>query len=57
MTNAKKFKEVFGYDREPFTDGYHCPFNSDRCKENTCEDCLNKWWQSEYKEPKKEVSE
>ena len=57
MTKAEKFKEVFGYNIKDFLSDYICPFNSDRCKDKPCKDCLNDFWQSEYKEPKKEVSE
>lgn len=55
MTNAEKFKEVFGYNGEDFSSEYYCPFNSEICGSKTCRDCIREWWQSEYKEPKKVV--
>ena len=51
MTNAEKFKEVFGYKGEDFSSEYYCPFNSEICGSKTCRDCIRDWWQSEYKEP------
>ena len=50
MTNAQKFKEIFGL--EP--DIYSCPL---RCPDGTCEfeeqdlcHTLSNWWSLEYKE-------
>lgn len=54
MTNAEKFKEVFGFEMNTKTD-YYCPFNSTRCTNLPCDDCIDEFWSSEYKE--KEVSD
>ena len=58
MTNAEKFKEVFGFDMRQSI----CPFQGDdvesrcgQCKWLQYADCCKKYWQSEYKE--KEVSD
>ena len=58
MTNAEKFKEVFGLVGEHFfSDDYHCPFNSKICSDKSCkDDCLVDWWQSEYKGKVSEVT-
>jgi len=49
MTNAEKFKEVFGFT--PRTE--NCPDLSPNkvCQQQTtCEDCaFNHWWEKEYK--------
>ena len=63
VTNADKFKEVFG--REPkkksgdYNSGdYICPryFNvvSDQCPDTSCERCTKGFWESEYVAPKGE---
>ena len=58
MTNAEKFKEVFGV--EPYHDvyGYVCPHEvgfpnvNSKCK-GDCFNCKGEFWALEYKEPKK----
>lgn len=44
MTNAEKYKEVFGFDVEkqmcPTDNCLNCPTSCSRCQE---------WWNSEYK--------
>lgn len=58
VTNAYKFKEVFGVEpRHP--DGmYICPiFYVDKCPQSitvTCTECRAGFWEAEYREPKKE---
>lgn len=47
MTNAEKFKEVFGFEMNTQTD-YYCPFNSTRCTNLPCDDCIDEFWSSEY---------
>jgi len=50
MTNAEKFFEVFGFEW-----GTVPPCNEKSCETCTREDdCIDTYWQSEYKEPKKE---
>lgn len=53
MTNAEKFEEVFGFEHDN-----HCPYKE--CKDpegddyEACEDCLNDFWECEYRgEPTK----
>lgn len=53
MTNAEKFKEVFGYD--VVNDLYvvdPCDFvGIDDCRKHSCHDCpLFNFWNEEYKE-------
>lgn len=51
MTNAEKFKEVFGFDLvdENQIDNY-CPYSSCVNPKDRCLDCISKWWQSEYQD-------
>jgi hypothetical protein len=55
MTNAEKFKEVFGFElnTEPFIEDY-CIATDDYWSE-TCPTCANcsygNWWNQEYKKP------
>lgn len=48
MTNAEKFEEVFGFEHDN-----PCPYKE--CKDpegddyETCEDCLDDFWECEYK--------
>ena len=48
MTNAEKFKEVFGFDSSY---EYACvAVNSTYCKDaKSCDEC--DWWSQEYKKP------
>lgn len=50
MTNAEKYKEVFGFELNTKTD-YYCPFNSTKCDNLPCDACIETFWQSEYQEP------
>lgn len=56
MTNAEKYKEVFGFDPDimgcPTFICTQCPLNGDKSKCNG--DMLSKWWTSEYKEQENE---
>ena len=58
ITRADKYREVFGV--EPKCDNnYACPrrvgFIATECGEgHACEKCKDEFWNSEYKEPKKE---
>lgn len=57
VTRADKFKEVFGV--EPKSNNcFVCPhrvgFNNAKCNLMQCAKCTNEFWNSEYKEPKKE---
>ena len=36
MTNAEKYKEVFGFELNTKTD-YYCPFNSTKCDNLPCD--------------------
>ena len=49
MTNAEKFKEVFGEPNEVFG-GLYCMILYYECDEKISFDRL--WWESEYKEVK-----
>ena len=57
MNNSEKFKEVFGFELnpEPYKNDIYCPFNSTKCGDLPCDDCIKTFWQSEYKEPKTDV--
>lgn len=50
MTNAEKYKEVFGFNLniQAFSEGDICPFVSEKCRELPCPDCINNYWQSDY---------
>ena len=54
MTNAEKYKEIFGLEPEiescPVYDCIHCPMYNDKpgeyyCRKNTGQN----WWDGEYK--------
>jgi len=51
MTNAEKFKEVFGFE---WSDADGCPY--DECVDkdgddyDSCTECIDAFWRSEYKE-------
>lgn len=54
MTNAEKFKEVFGFEFElaPYEADCWCPFRRTKCRDtefDCFEDCVKPFWQSEYK--------
>ena len=52
MTNAEKFREVFG-DAEDLGTFYCAGF---KCNERTCEECERAgFWDEEYRAPKEEV--
>ena len=55
MTNAQKYKEVFGFDPLKYPGKYFCPPYASKvyCSTMTtseCESC-RKWWDMEYIEP------
>lgn len=51
MTNAMKFKEVFGYEHININGNHECPpRDENECNFKYCKDC-QKWWDKEYKEP------
>lgn len=59
VTMKDKYKEVFGVDPVSKRGGCVCPFDAGlsdcNCTDSTaCDDCRRKFWNSEYKEPKKE---
>lgn len=54
MTNAEKFKEVFGFELNTKTDCY-CPFNSTKCDNLPCDACIETFWQSEYQDTNVQV--
>lgn len=59
VTMKDKYKEVFGVEPKGKSGASVCPrsvgFDDVECKiGGGCEDCRNEFWQSEYKEPKKE---
>lgn len=53
MTNAEKYKEVFGFEPEreicPTAYCKNCPVDGQDCGKDY------KWWDEEYKEPKKDL--
>ena len=54
ITNAQKFKEVFGYEPKFYSGTYFCPVPaSQHCGEKS--DCCTcgEWWDKPYKEPEK----
>lgn len=57
MTNAEKFKEVFGFEPDPDVENEFCIFTETDCEKmgvQDCDDCPNNdWWDHEYKEPEK----
>ena len=56
VTNADKFKEVFGIDPRTPEGTYICPaftVTLDECARRECDNCRKKYWESEYKEPEK----
>ena len=60
-TNLDKYIEVFGAAPENFAGQLLCPINISRqfmpvhgCDDLNCYDCKKKFWNSEYKAPKKE---
>lgn len=61
VTYEQKYKEVFGVEPKNERGEYVCPAwaGFDICdKDAICsKDCNEIFWQSEYKEPKKEVSD
>lgn len=62
VTMKDKYKEVFGVEPKGKSGASVCPravgFDDVECKiGGGCEDCRNEFWQSEYKEPKKEGEE
>ena len=59
ITYVDKYKEVFGVEPKLNNGTYLCPrylgFNEVKCESGAyCEHCKDKFWHSEYKEPKKE---
>ena len=55
MTNAEKFKEVFGFEfaLAPYESDCWCPFQRTKCRDtefDCFEDCIKPFWQSEYKD-------
>lgn len=56
MTNAEKYEEVFGMKMEfntcPCIECSNCKVCTDLCSEEK----RVKWWNSEYKETKKEIN-
>jgi len=62
LTNAEKYKEVFGVEPKDVFGEFMCPryagFLTVECKGVRCKECKDKFWNAEYKEPaKEEVSE
>ncbi len=52
ITNADKFKEVFGKEPKDGIAEYLCPsFVLKCCPHNGCDNCKKSFWESEYKEP------
>ena len=56
MTNAEKYKEVFGFENPncPTWNCPSCPVFNECFKTHSQSDALSlstKWWNSEYKEP------
>lgn len=53
MTNAEKYKEVFGFEH-PDCPTWHCPSCPvfKECSEHHFSEIAYKWWDSEYKENK-----
>lgn len=51
MTNAEKFKEVFGYEIEALAPDDPCNMvDHDICIDNECDTCpLHRFWEKEYK--------
>ena len=60
VTMADKYKEVFGVEPKDKFGTFICPcsvgFIDVTCSQHNCETCTNEFWNSEYKEPKKEVT-
>ncbi len=54
VTNADKFKEVFGTEPKDGISDWLCPsFALKCCPHNGCDNCKKSFWEAEYKEPKK----
>ena len=60
VTYEQKYEEVFGI-KPKCRDVYVCPrfvgFLNYECPNHACEKCKEEFWNSEYKEPKKEDEE
>ena len=62
ITNEQKYEETFGVKPlqiDKCTKNYLCPKHAGfdigiNCNAQSCEECKEDFWQSEYKEPKKE---
>ena len=60
VTYEQKYEETFGVKPKNKYDEYLCPHNAgftglNKCEsESSCAECKKNFWESEYKEPKKE---
>ena len=57
VTNANKFEDTWGHKPVRTDDSWFCPsiFKDVECNSSIdCDKCTSEFWNSEYKEPKKE---